>query len=259
MQLEHDHQRSLGEQLGFAAGSVIGRDHTRGRRNNQDAVAIEIADERWVLVVADGCGSGRGSEVGARLGSAFVASHFAERGFSAGIDAFEPALLGYLSQVAVAFGSGAKRARGIADHLLFTFLAVVVEPSRTRVLGVGDGVVIHDSTRSVLTSGLENTPSYAAYDLLSPEDLVGVGSTPWARPVLHADVPTASLSVIGVATDGASVLAESANDPLAMICESARRSRNPYVVQRRLVALAERGPRMSDDTTIALVWRTSCT
>src|SRR4051794_29186626 len=55
-----------------ATGSVTGREHRRVQRNNQDGLAVRVEPERIVAAVCDGCSSGTSSEVGARLGAAFI-------------------------------------------------------------------------------------------------------------------------------------------------------------------------------------------
>src|SRR5690606_22784578 len=57
----------------IAAASVIGREHARAGRNNQDAFSLLAQGEVLAAVVADGCGSGAHSEVGAQLGARCVA------------------------------------------------------------------------------------------------------------------------------------------------------------------------------------------
>ena len=62
-----------------AGGSVTGTAHGRAGRNNQDAWAVRSGPEGGVAIVADGCGSGESSEVGARLGAALLAEGLLRR------------------------------------------------------------------------------------------------------------------------------------------------------------------------------------
>ncbi|MEM9539522.1 MAG: protein phosphatase 2C domain-containing protein, partial [Cyanobacteria bacterium P01_E01_bin.42] len=59
-------------QYELAMGSVIGRRHIRLGVNNQDALSVLSRDRFTVAVVCDGCGSGRHSEVGAKIGAKLV-------------------------------------------------------------------------------------------------------------------------------------------------------------------------------------------
>jgi len=72
---------TLTEGLVIAAGSVTGRDHRRAARDGQDGFALLVSAKANVVasVVTDGCSSGRTSEVGARLGAAWIATLIEER------------------------------------------------------------------------------------------------------------------------------------------------------------------------------------
>ncbi|MFT3694294.1 MAG: protein phosphatase 2C domain-containing protein [Kofleriaceae bacterium] len=56
-----------------ASATVIGARHRRAERNGQDAACVRVEDGIAVAVVCDGCSSGAGSEVGARLGARWFA------------------------------------------------------------------------------------------------------------------------------------------------------------------------------------------
>ncbi len=55
-------------------GQVIGRDHLLMGKNCQDALVVVTNPGIIVGVISDGCGEGRYSEIGARLGCQLVAS-----------------------------------------------------------------------------------------------------------------------------------------------------------------------------------------
>ncbi|WP_250631271.1 protein phosphatase 2C domain-containing protein [Rhodoflexus caldus] len=64
-----------------ATASVIGSSHYKLYYNNQDSYSF-YQDRTCILgVVADGCGSGSNSEVGAKLGVDFVVN-FCKKNFS---------------------------------------------------------------------------------------------------------------------------------------------------------------------------------
>lgn len=63
----------------ITGGSVVGTAHGRAGRNNQDAWAVRAGPEGCVAIVADGCGSGDSSEVGARLGATLLAEGLLRR------------------------------------------------------------------------------------------------------------------------------------------------------------------------------------
>jgi hypothetical protein len=239
-------------------GTVIGADHRRALRNNQDGLAFGHGGGWHVAAVTDGCSSGRASEVGARLGAAYLvtlALDVAPRAQDAQAAAAGVAagMLEWLGGVASAFGT-ARREAAIADMLLFTFLLVAVGPERAFVLGVGDGVVSLNGLTLTLDAGPDNAPPYIAYGLLGPAP----------RAAVHVDVPASEVRTLAIATDGALELLSRANEPLAdgapqraldQFERDAAYRRNPSLVQKRLVVIGERNGRLHDDTTLALVCR----
>ncbi len=249
---------STGYDFASLGGTVAGLDHRRALRNNQDGVASASARGWRVVVVTDGCSSGRASEVGARMGAAFLAAttlDVATRALDAqaaasGVGAAATAWLGALAS---SFGA-ARRRDAIAEMLLFTFLVAAVGPERAFVFGIGDGVVSLNGCARALDAGPDNAPPYAAYGLL--------GEAP--RPMVHVDVAAGDVRSLAVATDGALELIARAAEPLAdgtpqgglsQFEAEAAYLRNPSLVQKRLVVIGERHGRLHDDTTVALVRR----
>lgn len=51
--------------------SVIGKDHKRSGKNNQEAYHYFANDDMITAVVCDGCTDGKNNEVGARIGSIY--------------------------------------------------------------------------------------------------------------------------------------------------------------------------------------------
>jgi hypothetical protein len=252
--------------ISIATGTVLGREHARLGRNNQDAVAVARDGEWVVAVVTDGCSSAPASEVGARLGATFLAAHvpaIARRGGSPAevARASSAALLEYLGTVVRGLApTGGDAAAVVHDHLLFTFLCGVVGPSRAFVFGAGDGVFSIDGRVTVLDSGPENAPDYLAYGLLA-------SLAPATGPTrVHADVDASKLRSLVVATDGMVDLLARANEPLANgetqgdlrpFEERAAFVTNPSLVQKRLVVIGELNARLRDDTTLAVLRRAS--
>ncbi len=157
----------------IAAGSTIGRDHREMGRNYQDAWVLQQTDGLTIGVVADGCGSGRFSEVGARLGSMLLASNLREQFMTGrGINwaRAQRQVLARLDLVAVMSGSGYRQF--VEDHFLFTLVGIAMTPVITTVFALGDGVVaINDEVRR-LGPFPDNMPPYLGYGLL--EGRVGI-------------------------------------------------------------------------------------
>lgn len=231
---------TLSEGLVVAAGSVTGRDHRRAERDGQDGFAVLARPNVVAAVVTDGCSSGRTSEVGARLGAAWIAALVEER--FAGVTGEDSAriaarhvtgdLVRRLGDLSATLGS---RAEVVGEMLLFGFLAIAVTKDVAIVFGVGDGLACVDGEVTVIDPGPENAPTYAAYALL------GATIEPRVLFVGRADC-------IAVATDGvdASTLGELAVDP--------RFDKNASLLRKRMNVLGEEG-RFHDDATVAVVRR----
>jgi Protein phosphatase 2C len=232
------------------AGSVVGREHLRLGRNNQDGAALLERDGFAVAVVTDGCGSGPSSEVGARLGARFLARRILFEAQRSGLTSELPtrvceSLVSFLFTVARGLDlEGESLGDDVAQQLLFTFQCAVMDGERALVFGVGDGTVAIDGQARVLQPGPDNAPAYLAYRLVPqarlPMDFRAAAAT---APVVHHLGPAHS---VALATDGVDgeVLLSLAADPAVW--------KNPFALGRALNVLA---PRLFDDSTVALMKR----
>jgi hypothetical protein len=236
-----------------AAGGVTGRAHRRAERDGQDGHAVVVTERVAAAIVTDGCSSGRASEIGARVGAAWIAALVAERFDDAGVDREAGAraaaedvtarLVERLELLARSFDArGAVDPAYVAEALLFGFLAAVVTPSVAIVFGVGDGIVVVDGRVSVLDPGPKNAPPYAAYALLGAP----------IAPKVHFVGAAGSVEVLAVATDGLASL--DGDGALVEIASDRRYAKNPSLLRKRLVVLSDAGT-FSDDATIAVVQR----
>ncbi len=204
--------------ISIATAAVTGARHLRMMRNGQDAVASYRASAERdalaecvvsavpaVVVVADGCGTGASSEVGAQLGARLFARALGarlERGASA-IDrrTWEEAraeLVATLRELVDRIGGRSRSARALVhDYFLFTIVGAAWTPDGAAVWAIGDGAYAFESQLKQLTSDpLSNAPPYVAYDLLGePCDA-------------HFAIAPADTVAIVIATDGISELME---------------------------------------------------
>jgi hypothetical protein len=157
----------------LTTASVLGREHARLLRNNQDGMAARVEGPTAVAVVTDGCGSGASSEVGARLGARFLAQGMSGWVREVGLgpqlaERATDALLGWVYAVVRPLDvDGASMAGLVGEQWLFTFLCAVMDEKAALIFGIGDGVWRADADARVLEAGEANAPDYLAYRLVS--------------------------------------------------------------------------------------------
>ena len=207
-------------------------------RNNQDGWAIRSGGAVTVAVVTDGCSSQPTSEVGAKLGAQFICNWVlreAEHGVDAGLASRAlDALVDWLGRTIADVGQAE-----LERSFLFTFLCAVTTPSRALVFGVGDGVVVHDSTVLQLDSGPANAPDYAAYAVLQ---------RPRVAVKVHFEGTAARLII---ATDGLGEALAAEPQALGQLFADGAFT-NPAAVQRRLNLLCAQCKVADDLTLVAL-------
>lgn len=237
------------EGLSVWAGSIIGREHVRLRKNNQDASSFSRENGALIAVVADGCSSERASEVGARLGAEWIAAngHRILRGLRGArpeiiAEAIARALVRYLASVVSELPPSA-----LADLLLFTLLVAVVEEERVFIFGVGDGAFAINGELHRMHFA---APPYLAYRLA--EELSGSFPAELLRPVLHYVGLTSELDSLVIGTDG--LLDLDAASFQQLIGEPAY-FHNDTLLHKKLAALSESTKRLFDDTTLVLIRR----
>ncbi len=250
-------------------GSVPGTDHTMpglpGWKNSHDAFAIREESDRIVAVVCDGCGSGEDSEVGAKLGAAFIAKRLPElaRTLSgaAALAVLEVELIEFIRATAQAIGRGV-RPMTIERYCMFTIVGVLIEHDRTFLFEAGDGFYAVNGAVVRLGDLPDGTPPYLAYRITGAEDPRLV--TLRVREAL----PTNSVESIFLGTDGVRYLIDEQNvAPFESLAPFWRDDRlflpNRQMIQRKLNILnrdrvekgiVRPGP-LKDDTTIVVVRR----
>jgi hypothetical protein len=235
----------------IAGGTVTGREHVTIGRNNQDAFCWSATPEATVAVVADGCGSGRYSEVGAQLGARLLteaaragARRFGDEEPAVVLEGIRVDLLARLRALAVAMGGSYREVVG--EYLLFTLQAFVIGPRRTLVFGIGDGVVAWNGQHRALAA-VDNAPAYLGYGLLDDP-----GSESGFHFDVHAVLATTEVESLLVGTDG---MGEAPS--MAEFWSDDRYYANPYNVGRRFVQWnrAHKPGLLPDDTTLVVARR----
>lgn len=265
-------------QFELAGGSVIGREHLRVGKNNQDAYFWNVTEAGAIAVVCDGCGSGIHSEVGAKLGARLIVETM-QRVLNDNLhlehgevwQTIQQMLLTQLQKVVEQLGGD--RTQTVCDYLLFTIAGVVITATTTAVFALGDGVIVINDQVIRLGPFLNNAPPYLAYGLL--EENVSATHTLKVLQIL----PTDQVQSLLIGTDGVSDLIQVAEQAvlgrsetvgdMAQFWQDDRYFRNPDQVRRRLALInreitmfdkqAQQCLRQSgllpDDTTLIVIRR----
>ncbi|QRN98111.1 protein phosphatase 2C domain-containing protein [Archangium violaceum] len=255
----------------LAAATVLGREHARAGRNNQDALWARASEQGLAAVVADGCGSGAQSELGAQLGARRVVEGALSLLGQVPVDS--PEFLQRLGADVLCLlqaVSGQLGERAIGEALLFTIVGAVVTPEHTLVFSAGDGLWALNGEVHRLGPFPGNAPPYLAYGLLKP------GVVALKANSLR---PTAEVDSLLLGTDGVSDLAglaeaqvperEEPVGPLSQFWSEDRYFSNPDALRRRLALLNRESVRadfparrlvrvpglLTDDTTLVVLRR----
>jgi hypothetical protein len=248
----------------YAAASVVGREHVRTGRNNQDAFCIDHGPGGSIAVVADGCSSGVSSEIGARIGARLLLVALRaelesrqQRPVEAVLESARSQVLRELRRLTAAMGGCLEQI--VTDHFLFTLVGVVLGDATTTLFALGDGVLALNGEVCTLQAP-DNAPAYLGYGL--------TGTLPDAalRFDIHRQLPTAAVRSVLVASDGAAHVTE---DLIPMLWQDERHFRNPDGLARRLRLLnrdasridwdarrvTRERPLLPDDTTVVVIRR----
>ncbi|OGJ56247.1 hypothetical protein A2635_03400 [Candidatus Peribacteria bacterium RIFCSPHIGHO2_01_FULL_51_9] len=263
----------------IAGGSVPGTDHTMpgqpGWKNNLDAYTWRYLPQGGVVaVVCDGCGSGKHSEVGAKLGTHLVAQIVSDEVVKMeSIDSLswqriKHLVLGQLSTVAKAMGGSLSET--ISDYFLFTILGAIVTPEVLCVFSLGDGVYIINNTVRELGPFPGNSPPYLMYNLTGSElTEADPGSLDFQ---IHRFVSMSGFQSLILGTDGVMNLIQNAENPLPGKTDRIgpinqflddRYFANPDAIRRRLAIINRElvldrivvGGPLKDDTTVVVIRR----
>ncbi len=198
-------------QIQVAAGTIAGSDHLRVGRGSQDAWAVRCGRRAVVAVVADGCGSGARSEVGAELGVALFTEALFRRLESGERIAAQSTLSQARDDVIAQLRVLAASMPGpvtdcVSRRFLFTLVGVVITASLTVTFSIGDGIIVVDGVETIIGPYPDNQPPYLGYGVIDPTLTPAVD--------VHAVIPTDSFTCIAIGTDGAIDLAAAKSFPM---------------------------------------------
>jgi serine/threonine protein phosphatase PrpC len=250
----------------IAGGSMIGRDHRLVPKNNQDSWSIWRFDDVTIGIVADGCGSGAQSEVGAKLGVQLLGTCLRKDyrpDQTIRWQRVQQHMLTQLDGLAQAMGDDYRKI--VEAYFLFTLLGVIIDDRTATFFALGDGTIIINGQQLPIGPFAGNMPPYLGYCLLPGELAINSGSLR-LEPV--AEVPVGQLESFLIATDGiddvvrnSQQLLPGMNVPVGPIEQFWQNDRyfgsNPELVSRQLKLMGRDWPLahphpglLSDDTTL---------
>lgn len=248
----------------YAFGSIIGRNHVLAGKNNQDAYGIISNEKFMIAVVCDGCGSGKHSEVGAKLGARLVVNAIADL-LNQNLAISEAEfwntvkinLLQKLKDLVTLIDSDMEF---VNDHLLFTIVGTVITDLETVTFSMGDGAIAINGELTQIPAYPNNAPPYLAYGLYKPDAI---------DFEIRDRLPTSELKSLLIATDGIDDLIKV--EDIHQFWQSERYFRNSDAIRRKLAMLnreetkpdwqkrelIKRSGVLSDDTTLVVMRRPS--
>ncbi|OKH13431.1 protein phosphatase 2C domain-containing protein [[Limnothrix rosea] IAM M-220] len=215
----------------WAAGSVIGREHQRLHKNNQDAMLVTSTDDFLIGIVADGCGSQSHSEVGAWLGvnllAEAIAAHLPEPLTPETFHLLGEKVLTQLPKIA-----------NFQQYYLFTLLGFIAIKAEVFIFGCGDGTyAVNDEVKQL--SFPKNAPPYLIY--------------PDTKLELYEQIKISQIESFCIATDGIDDWLK--EKELNEFWRSEKYFKNPDQVRRCLAIANKKEHLLKDDTTLITVRR----
>ena len=203
----------------LAGGSILGREHLRLGKNNQDAYYWVSVESATIAVVCDGCGSGTHSEVGAKIGARLMVEailrNLPQDGLSTNFwQGVHQDLLHSLGMIAASLGG--ELVQAVKEYLLFTIVGAVITPQETALFAIGDGVFALNGEVITIPPFPNNAPPYLGYGLITDalSDMKLVDCQTRAFPCdfrrrgvarqfrVHRQLPTSEVQSILIGTDG---------------------------------------------------------
>lgn len=237
----------------ITGASIPGSDHTMpgkpGWKNNQDALFMHSDDRITIGIVADGCGSGKYSEVGSQIGVRMLGELLVENMLRSPLN-LERVRMNLLGQISVLANSiGVSLSTIVGEYFLFSIVGFIITKDVTTVFHCGDGMYSINGEINQIGPFANNAPPYLAYALLgesSPDFQV-------------SSFETNSIASIAVGTDGVDYVPDLKNQLAGWVSTDAV-FLNPDALRRKFALMnLERiqngilipGP-LSDDTSLVI-------
>lgn len=232
----------------IAGGTIIGKDHLLVGKNNQDAFHFSINDDAVIAVVCDGCGEGKNSEVGARVGAKLITKTIAQAtdrlpGREDSAQFWERIRQDVLAQLRVLANAMDKSlSQVILDYFLFTVVGVIINPKNLVTFSLGDGLIIVNEEAVPLGPFPNNEPPYLTYGITGSS--ITDKNPELLQFKINSIINTDDVQSILIGTDGVLDLMRVAelNVPgkdevvgsISQFWENDRYFKNPDMVRRKL-------------------------
>ena len=154
--------------LKIGSGTIQGASHRKLDYNNQDAVLIVEYENLTIGIVADGCGSGSNSEVGAQLAVKKLAKIINEKiklNSDWKVDLKEE-MQSYSKKIAELHDDDISQF--VRNFLLYTLIGFVKNGDKITLFSYGDGVIVIDDEIQIIDQN--NKPKYLNNELIHSDE-----------------------------------------------------------------------------------------
>ena len=240
------------ENFQITGGTIVGRDHILSNKNNHDSYSWVTQDNTTIAVVCDGCGSGKHSEVGAKIGVRLLGEairknldffHCFSENNQDTSPFWERVRKDTLASIRVlTLSLGGSFSQTVNDYFLFTIVGALITEEKTSLFSIGDGVIVLNGEMIQIGPFPGNAPPYIGYDLV--ESSLSDTAPELLKFTIHETLETENVESILIGTDGVTDLANIASEnypgkekiigPLSQFCEEDRYFKNPDMVRRSL-------------------------
>ncbi len=213
------------ESLKVAWGSVVGSNHRKIWKNNQDALYLVREQDVFVGFVADGCGdtidspySEVGAHIGVRLATNLVIKEVKKLlpgnikllGETKFWNRVQDDILAQIRVLALPMGDSLSEV--VTKHFLFTLVGVVITKNLTVFVTLGDGAIVINGEYFRIGPYPDNMPMYISYNLIDTK--LSLKDPKALKFAVQRIMPTNDIKSFLLGCDGVDDLNNAATKPL---------------------------------------------
>jgi serine/threonine protein phosphatase PrpC len=273
----------------IAGGSVLGKNHLQVGKNNQDAYDWLVEEDLIIALVADGCGSKKSSEVGAKIGVKLITEALKKNILDVQICLldnndlkleliFKKIQQDVLAQIRIlANNMGGNFYDTVLEYFLFTIVGVIIIKEKTVIFSFGDGMIFLNGNKLKIGPFENNAPPYLAYGLFD-QTLIQINPNLLKFQVITT-ILTNNINSLIIGTDGLEDFCKNAEKKLPgkeekvglinQFWQEDQYFKNPDMIRRRLfvinkdviktdrqnISLIKEFGLLPDDTTLIVLRR----